>query len=168
MAANDPVTELDARFSSDGAHATPWAVGRQLLETADLYWLTTVRPDGRPHVTPLISVWVDEGLYFCTGPTERKAENLSHNKNCILMTGSNSMTEGLDVVIEGEAVATTDDATLGRIADAFESKYGSEWHFDLTDGGLESDGGKALVFRVVPAKGFGFKKGEYGQTRWLF
>ena len=168
MAANDPVTELDARFSSDGAEATPWADGRRQLETAELYWLTTVRPDGRPHVTPLISVWVDEGLYFCTGPTERKAENLSHNKNCIIMTGSNSMAEGLDVVIEGAAVATTDNATLHRIADAYESKYGSEWHFDLTDGGLMGDGGKALVFKVVPAKGFGFKKGEYGQTRWLF
>ena len=135
---------------------------------AELYWLTTVRPDGRPHVTPLISVWVDEGIYFCTGPTERKAENLSHNQNCIIMTGSNSMTEGLDVVIEGEAVATTDNAMLQRIAHAFESKYGSEWHFDLTDGGLLGDGGKALVFRVVPTKGFGFKKGEFGQTRWLF
>jgi hypothetical protein len=34
-----------------------------------------VRADGRPHVTPLISVLVDGALHFCTGATEQKAKN---------------------------------------------------------------------------------------------
>ena len=169
MAANEPVTELDARFSSAGATATAWTEGRQRLAAAELYWLSTVRPDGKPHVTPVLSVWLDDALYFCTGPTERKAKNLKHNKHCILTTGNNSLNEGLDLVIEGEAVDVTDNATLQRIADVYESKYGRDWRFDLSDGALVGEGGnQALVFEVAPLTGFGFGKGEFRQTRWRF
>jgi predicted pyridoxine 5'-phosphate oxidase superfamily flavin-nucleotide-binding protein len=73
----EPIAELDARFSSEGATPTQWTEARQLLEAAEVFWVSTVRPDGRPHVTPLIAVWLDEALYFCTGPTERKNKNLA-------------------------------------------------------------------------------------------
>ena len=73
MVEREPVTELGA-FSSDGAVATEWAKALVDLQDAEVYWLSTVRPDGRPHVTPLLGVWLDGGLYFCTGPAERKAE----------------------------------------------------------------------------------------------
>jgi nitroimidazol reductase NimA-like FMN-containing flavoprotein (pyridoxamine 5'-phosphate oxidase superfamily) len=52
-------------------------VARKRLEDADLAWLTTVRPDDRPHVTPLVFVWFDDAAYFTTGPSERKAKNLA-------------------------------------------------------------------------------------------
>lgn len=51
--ANEPETELDQRFSSTDATATSWADGRERVEKAELFWISTVRPDGRPHVTPL-------------------------------------------------------------------------------------------------------------------
>ena len=51
----DPTAEIDSRFSDPDAGATPWAEVASTLEGAELYWLTTVRADGRPHVTPLIS-----------------------------------------------------------------------------------------------------------------
>jgi hypothetical protein len=35
-------------------------------QPAEVHWLSTVRPDGRPHVAPLIAVWVDDALVFCT------------------------------------------------------------------------------------------------------
>jgi hypothetical protein len=41
------------------------------------FWLSTARPDGRPHVTPFIAVWLDEALWFCTGADELKAKNLA-------------------------------------------------------------------------------------------
>ena len=166
--ANEPETTLDGRFSSPDASATPWAEGLARLEEAELFWVSTVRPDGRPHVTPLISVWLDGAAYFCTGPDERKARNLAQNPSCILTTGCNLLGEGLDVVIEGEAVRIGDDAKLLRIAEAYESKYGSEWHFDVRDGAFRHDASEALVFEVAPATAFGFRKGEYSQTRWRF
>jgi hypothetical protein len=169
MGTNGPETTLDGRFSSPDAIPTPWADGRQRIEAAELFWLSTVRPDGRPHVTPLISVWVDGAAYFCTGGDERKAKNLAENASCILTTGSNELGEGLDVVIEGEALRIDDDAKLARIAAAYEAKYGSEWHFDVRDGAFHhGDGGEALVFEVAPVTAFGFGKGTYSQTRWRF
>jgi general stress protein 26 len=163
-----PVAELDKRYSSDGAPPTEWAEASRRLEEAMLYWLSTVRPDGRPHVTPLLSVWLDGALYFCTGPSERKAKNLAQNSHCILTTGSNSLDEGLDLVVEGDAVKVSDDNKLRPVATAYESKYGSDWHFDVRDGAFYGDGGEALVYEVAPTTAFGFRKGQYSQTRWRF
>jgi nitroimidazol reductase NimA-like FMN-containing flavoprotein (pyridoxamine 5'-phosphate oxidase superfamily) len=136
-----------------------------------VYWLSTVRPDGRPHVTPLLGVWLDGGLYFCTGPDERKAKNLSENLHCALTTGHNSL-DGLDLVIEGTAEGLSDPAELGRIADAYESKYGP--HFAAPNGTWSGLGdairrAEVLVYRVAPVTGFGFGKGaQFSQTRWGF
>lgn len=54
----NPVTTLDPRFSDPGAVATDWDETRRALEAAQLFWITTVRRDGRPHVTPLVAVWI--------------------------------------------------------------------------------------------------------------
>jgi hypothetical protein len=67
----DPTAEIDRRFSDPDAGATPWSEAASALEGAELYWLTTLRVDGRPHVTPLIGVWHDEAVHFCTGPREQ-------------------------------------------------------------------------------------------------
>jgi general stress protein 26 len=67
-----------------------------------LFWITTVRVDGRSHVTPLVAVWLDEAIYFATGADEQKAVNLRNNQNVILTTGCNDWEQGLDVVVEGE------------------------------------------------------------------
>lgn len=168
MAAKEPVTELLQQFSSEGATPTSWADACRVLDEAEVYWLSTVRPDGRPHVTPLLSVWLDDALFFCTGAGERKARNLAENAHCILTTGCNALNQGLDLVVEGKAVRVSDDARLRRLADTYESKYGSDWHFDVRDGAFHAEGGEALVFEVAPSKAFGFAKGEYSQTRWEF
>ena len=169
MPGTHPVAELDARFSSEGATATAWDEARERFAGAEIYWITTVRQDGRPHVTPLLSVWLDEAAYICTGPEEQKAKNLARNPHCILMTGCNALGEGLDIVIEGEAVRVRDHARLVRAADAYESKYGSEWRFTVSGDAFAHDGGQALVFEIAPAKAFGFGKGEeFSQTRWRF
>jgi hypothetical protein len=161
-------TTLDRRFSSDSAFATPWETGREALAQAEIYWLTTVRPDGRPHVTPLIAIWQDEAMHFCTGPEEQKAKNIIQNAHCIMTTGCNRLGEGLDLVVEGDATLVSDEARLQRLADAYQAKYG--WHFDVRDGAFSNDaGGRALVYAIVPQTVFGFGKGEpYSQTRWRF
>ncbi|GGT25706.1 pyridoxamine 5'-phosphate oxidase family protein [Streptomyces purpureus] len=164
-----PTTELDPRYSDDKAAPTPWSDAVARLRAAEVFWLTTVRPDGRPHVTPLIAVWWDGSLHFCTGADERKARNLAHNREVVLTTGTNSLGEGFDVVVEGEAVRVTDEARLSELAAAYEEKYGPDWHFDVRDGAFQGDGHQALVFAVAPRTAFGFAKGEpYGQTRWRF
>src|SRR5215211_6953216 len=88
-----PTSKLDPRFSDPAANATPWSDVAAALEHAELYWLTTVRADGRPHVTPLVGVVHDGAAHFCTG-----------------------LGSGLDVVVEGTAVRVTDRDVLQAFA----------------------------------------------------
>jgi hypothetical protein len=169
MGVKEPVTELHPQFSSPGASPTSWAEGRQRLETAEVYWLTTVRPDGRPHVTPLVAVWLEGVVYFCTGPHERKAKNLAHNSHCVITTGCNTFAHGLDLVVEGEAVRVGDEIRLQQVADKYAEKYDPPFNFTVRDGAFYGQGGKALVYELIPSKAFGFGKGEsFSQTRWSF
>ncbi|MBC9712408.1 pyridoxamine 5'-phosphate oxidase family protein [Streptomyces sp. TRM66268-LWL] len=164
-----PRTELDARYSDESAVAVEWAQAEALLVESELFWISTVRPDGRPHVTPLPAVWRDGKLHFCTGAEERKALNLAANPHLVLTTGTNTWNKGFDVVVEGAAVRVTEDARLRTLAAAWECKYGSFWHFEVRDGCFEHGPGKALVFEVAPRTVFGFGKGEpFSQTRWKF
>ncbi|MGW7430957.1 pyridoxamine 5'-phosphate oxidase family protein [Streptomyces sp. NPDC054861] len=162
-------TTLDPRFSDPRAEAADWSRALDRLTAAEVFWLTTVRPDGRPHVTPLIAVWSEDALHFCTGPQERKARNLADRREVVLTTGTSALVEGFDLVVEGEAVQVTDEARLRALADAYVDKYGSDWRFDVRDGTFVGDGGPALVFAVAPRTVFGFAKGgPFGQTRWRF
>ena len=77
MRVAQPTAEVDTRFSSEGAAPAKWADVSDRLQRAEIFWISTVRSDGRPHVTPLISVYLGDALYFCTGPDERKARNLA-------------------------------------------------------------------------------------------
>lgn len=165
-----PTTELDARYSSEGATARSWAEVAALLGAAPLYWLSTVRPDGRPHVTPLIGIWSQGALHFCTGPAERKAGNLAANPEVVLTTGVNALDSGVDVMVEGRADRVTDHGRLTVLAREWEAKYGADWHFDVADGGfVQPEAGHAHVFAVYPRTVFGFGKGEpYSQTRYRF
>jgi len=166
---NEPVAQLDVRFSDPDAHSTPWVTVKGELEAAQLSWITTVRTDGRPHVTPLVAVWVDETLHFCTGPEEQKARNLAGNPAVVVSTGCNRWDHGLDVVVEGEAERITDHATLGRLAGAWAATWDGRWKYRVTDEGfaLPDGGGRVLVFAVRATKIIAFAKGAFSQTRYL-
>ncbi|UUU34411.1 pyridoxamine 5'-phosphate oxidase family protein [Streptomyces sp. CA-210063] len=164
-----PQTRLDPRYSDPSAAAIPWPEAEARLSAAELFWISTVRPDGRPHVTPLPTVWSEGALHFCTGPKERKAKNLAENPAVVLTTGTNTWDKGYDLVVEGEAVRVADDGRLRELAAAWEAKYGSFWHFDVREGYFHHGAGRALVFAVAPGTVFGFGKGEpFSQTRWRF
>jgi nitroimidazol reductase NimA-like FMN-containing flavoprotein (pyridoxamine 5'-phosphate oxidase superfamily) len=120
---NEPATKLDTRFSDRDAVATEWQETRRHFEAAELFWISTVRADGRPHVTPLVAVWLDGAVHFCTGATEQKALNLSRNPHVILTTGCDQWDRGIDVVVEGDAVQVTDNNVLERLADAWTRKW---------------------------------------------
>ncbi|MFD8793059.1 pyridoxamine 5'-phosphate oxidase family protein [Streptomyces vinaceus] len=154
-------TELDARYSSalnprPGAAdvtATDWAEALRQLAGAEIFWASTVRADGRLHVTPVIAAWHDGALYFSTGPDEQKAKNLAHDGHCALTTGGNSLTGGFDLVIEGTARPVSDPAALEEVITAYETKYGP--HMTSTEGTFHGMGdairkGDAVVFELPP------------------
>jgi Pyridoxamine 5'-phosphate oxidase len=162
----DPAAHIDPRFSDPDAGPTPWSDTENVLRHAELYWLTTVRADARPHVTPLIGVFEDGAVHFCTGLREQKARNLEHHPQVALTTGNNTWARGLDVVVEGTAVRVVERDSLQRLADAYEAKYGSVWHFDVGDGVFGAGEDAAVVFRIEPVKVLAFAKEPHGQTTY--
>lgn len=167
MPETEPAAQLNEGFSEPGATAPPWAEVTRALSESEMFWLSTVRRDGRPHVTPLPAIWTDGRLYFCAASHEQKARNLEFNPRCVLAAGANQFRSGLDVVVEGAAVRVTDTAQLQRLAAMWKSKL--DWDFDVIDGGFRDPAGRlGLVFGVAPAKVLAFAKNPYTQTRYHF
>ncbi|HWC67241.1 MAG TPA: pyridoxamine 5'-phosphate oxidase family protein [Acidimicrobiales bacterium] len=180
--ADEPVTELDPRFSSPDATPPAWTDVVAAMQAAEIFWLSTVRRDGRPHVTPLPAMWLDGALHFCTGQGEQKANNLEHDEHCILTTGTDRFRSGMDVVVEGRAERVTDLSLLEPLAAMWREKL--DWQFEAVEGGFRdasdpsdasdpADGGGerriAMVFAVRPDKVLAFSKGEpFSQTRYRF
>ena len=163
-----PRTELDTRFSEPGAQPTSWEDTLEAIKQAEIFWISTVRTDDRPHVTPLVAVWLDDALHFSTGPDEQKARNLASNPRVALTTGANDWQSGLDVVVEGEAARLTDAQQLDRLAAAWAQKWDGRWHYEVSHDGFRHDAGTALVFAVRPAKVLAFTKGPFSHTRHRF
>jgi general stress protein 26 len=159
--------KLDKRFSETD-QAAEWSTVSEVLAGAELYWLTTVRGDGRPHVTPLVGVWANSpdkpALVFCTGSDEQKACNLDRNANVAVTTGANTWKDGLDIVVEGLIARVNGEETLKQIADSYREKYDGEWDFDNDDEVFDPAGTRAHVFRVTPTKVIAFAKSPHGQT----
>src|SRR5215469_7301064 len=109
MAEIEPIAQLNEGFSQPGAVAPPWSEVAAVLAASEMFWLSTVRRDGRPHVTPLPAIWADGRVCFCVGSREQKARNLEFSPGCILAAGANQFRSGLDVVVEGTAVRVTDN-----------------------------------------------------------
>jgi general stress protein 26 len=162
----EPTGQLVEEFSDPDATATPWSDVVRVLESSEMFWLSTVRRDGRPHVAPLPAMWLDDKLHFCTGAHEQKAKNIETNPHCVLTTGTNAFRSGLDVILEGVAERVTDNGMLARLAQMWRDKIG--WAFEVGDGVFvdPNDGGRAVVFAVTPSKILAFRKAPYSQTRY--
>ena len=181
---NEPVPQRERSLIGD-QRTTPWADARDRLanpgpEDYSHAWLVTVRPDGRPHLMPLISFWIDGGLHFIVGEGTRKGRNLASNAWCVVGT-ENRKLPSLDIIVEGRAEPLTDPEEVGRIADEFASK---NWPLEVR--GSEVHGPNAptagpppyRIYRLTPDRAFGLP-GNYGMfqvdlddlpkpTRWDF
>lgn len=136
----------------------PWAEVEGLLVEARTYWIATVRPEGQPHTAPIWGVWVDDGLTFETSGRSVKARNLDADPRCVVHVDH---TEA-GVIVEGEAVRTTDEAVVAAYVAAYGPKYGRDVQQYLSQP-------NSAVFRFTPNVGFSFRE-FLGQTatRWEF
>jgi nitroimidazol reductase NimA-like FMN-containing flavoprotein (pyridoxamine 5'-phosphate oxidase superfamily) len=130
-------------------------------------WLTTINPDGSPHVRPLGVVTRDGSWYFTSGPATRKSDNLARDPRCVVSVA----THPFDLVIEGAAERVTDAAELASVAEAFvESGWPAEVAGDaLTAEYSAPSAGPApwCVFRVEPSTLFALGTSEpFGATKF--
>ncbi|HEY0636806.1 MAG TPA: pyridoxamine 5'-phosphate oxidase family protein [Pseudonocardiaceae bacterium] len=101
-----------------------WDDVRARLAAARNYWVSTVRPDGRPHATPVWAVFVDDVLYHGGDPATRRARNLEANPYASIHLESGDEV----VILEGRTTrhteADTDAELLRRVDEAYQAKYG--------------------------------------------
>ena len=167
---NEPVPEREHSLVGD-QRTLVWDEARERLanpgpEDYSHAWLATVRPDGRPHLMPIISFWIDGALHFIVGARTRKGRNLASNAWCVVGT-ENRKLPSLDVIVEGTAEPLTDPDDVRRIADAFSSK---NWPLEVR--GTEVHGPNAptagpppyRIYRLMTDRAFGLP-GNYGMSQ---
>jgi nitroimidazol reductase NimA-like FMN-containing flavoprotein (pyridoxamine 5'-phosphate oxidase superfamily) len=140
-----------------------WADVQARLVAATMYWLATVRPDGRPHVVPRWGVWLDGRFWYDGAPTTVHALNLAANPACAL-----NLESGTEVVIvEGEShPARAPAETLGaRICEAF-AKYHASGYRPGADAWAGEDGGGLRV--LTPRRALAWFAFPTDATRFRF
>lgn len=169
MAATNPVAETS--IDRYGGPVIPWATAAKGLDegVSRTFWLSTARPDGRPHLMPVGGLWLDGRVHFCTGADTRKGRNIAHNAACVLATS----TPGMDIVIEGTAELVSDEARLRHLAEV----YGSNgWGPSVRDGAFYAEFAAPsagpppwFVYEVVPVTAFGLSTADpITAMRWRF
>lgn len=169
--AGPPRTEPDPRYGEPDVQAVAWTDALSRLANAHVYWIATMRPGAGPHITPVIGVVSDDVFHFTTGAGEQKELNLQADRHCTVLTGTNQIDAGTDVVVEGIAERVTDGAELARLADAWADKYGADWRFEVGDGVFHhahSPAHDVPVFAVRPARAYAFGRGPASHTRYRF
>jgi PPOX class probable F420-dependent enzyme len=94
----------------------------RFLETEPVIWLSSIRPDGAPHLVPTWFVWDGETIVIRSKPHARKVRNLVHEPRAMLALGDAE--DDFDVgLLEARAEVLGDDRALALPA-AFVAKYG--------------------------------------------
>lgn len=89
-----------------------------------IIWLSSVRPDGRPHLVPVWFLWDGKNILIFSQPNTQKIRNLRQNTNVILALDDTK--DGEDVVmLEGKAEFLNDPAVNPTLP-AYAAKYDSE------------------------------------------
>jgi nitroimidazol reductase NimA-like FMN-containing flavoprotein (pyridoxamine 5'-phosphate oxidase superfamily) len=150
----------------------PWDEARRRLAESQVYWLATTTPEGRPHVRPVLGVWIRGGWHTSSSPGARKARNLTTDDRCSVSLS----VDDVDIVLEGTATKVVDPSHLQEAADAYRSKYG--WPAVVEDGAFDAPYGAPTagpppyeVYQVTPAVVYGFGTDEEHaprSTRWVF
>ena len=97
----------------------PWSKIDHFLRAFRSIWLSTTRPDGRPHVVPVWYIWDGRNVYFISERRLQKSKNLALQPWSVVHAG-----DGDDVIIiEGPAEIVTDRGELEKIDAAYRAKY---------------------------------------------
>ena len=134
----------------------PWKWAEQRLVQSHNYWITTVRPDGRPHTMVVWGLWLANAFYFSTGRESQKSHNLQSNPKCIVCNERAHEA----VIVEGVAREVREAALRKRFFRLYERKY----DFDMS--GFQQE----PIWAVDPEKVFGLdeKLSLNRATRWQF
>lgn len=146
-----------------------WSWVERKLITSGSYWLATTKPHGGgPHTRPVWGVYYDETIWFSTGRSSIKGQNLAVDPRCILHIESADDV----VIVDGvaELVAPWEDVFAGDHSRAVLRRYMAKYVMtenELSPQGELSDAG---LYRVWPKAVNAWLEGAYPttQSRWSF
>lgn len=136
-----------------------WQWVRDEMLKSRNYWICTTRADGRPHAAPVWGVAMDDIVYFGTGKSSVKAQNIARNPEIVLHLESGDNC----VIVEGRVEVTTDMAIAEKLSPLYGAKYKpfAPSAQELVDGGL---------FYVQPSLVMAWKESDFPNTatKWVF
>ena len=150
-----------SKSAEDTSSLKPWSWALERLAKSHNYWISTTRPDRRPHLMIVWGIWWQNAFWFSTGPRTRKAKNIAALPQVVI--GTEDAEEA--IILEGTAEEITDRSVWKQLAKIYNAKYGGDVEPML----MASDG---CVFRVQPQ--VAFAQDEHAEnfadavTRWHF
>lgn len=115
----------DGYLSADNLESyVPWSHVQERVGEALHYWISTTRPDGRPHATPVWGMWLNDTFYFDGSPETTRGRNIAANPAIsVHLESANDV-----VIIEGEAhqLMTPPLELRERLSAAYSAKYASQ------------------------------------------
>jgi Pyridoxamine 5'-phosphate oxidase len=173
------MTITERNLDGYGAPTIEWASVKAVLDSQltqapatggpqrHTMWLTTINPDGSPHVMPVGVVHHGGSWYFTSGPATRKTRNLSRDARCVVSVA----TDPFDLVVEGAAERVTDTGELTSVAETYAQ---DGWPAEVAGDALTAEfsapsAGPApwYLYRVKPSTVFALGTSEpYGATKF--
>lgn len=115
--------------------------GVLMLREASAVWLTTLRPDGSPHTTPVWFVYENERVWIATGERNAKVANVAGDgRVSVAVDGAASN----PLVGEGRVVVHDVDNAPAFVLDQLAGKYDG---WDVRDEAV--DGRRVLLELVI-------------------
>lgn len=149
-----PKTQSEYGIPENKEGMLSWEFVAETMAGDQTYWVTTTRPDGRPHARPVWGVWVDGRFHCGGGEGTRWVRNLAASPAITVHRESGTEV----VIIEGTAEKLTEESAsaerLERIDAAYEAKY------DMPHG--------TPVFAVHPTTVLAWTDYPEDATRWEF
>ena len=135
-------------------------VAAQLTESRH-YWLSSVRPNGKPHIVPRWAVYVDGKIYYDGSPETRHARNIETNPNICVNLESGSEV----IMLEGTSRAADKPSPelAKRLSTEYKRKYKELEYAPEPD---SWDGGGLFVF--IPRHCIAWTKFNENPTKFVF
>jgi pyridoxamine 5'-phosphate oxidase-like protein len=154
------IAEVIASDAGAGPRAVPidWEETVRLFAAERSYWVATTGDEGRPHLRPMLAVYLGERVYSTTSPAARKGRDLARRPRAALA----ARTPAIDIVIEGPVTWIEDRQMLERIGQAYRDKY--DWPVTVTaDGAFDAPYGAPTagpppyrVYELTPSVAYAF------------
>jgi Pyridoxamine 5'-phosphate oxidase len=154
---DEPVAEVIATGADSDTLPIAWDEATGLFAAERWYWISTTGDESRPHLRPVIAVYIDHRVFSTTSSLARKARDLISRP----MLAIAARAPAIDIVIEGKISWVDDIERLQRVADAYQEKYG--WpvtvaadSFDAPYGAPTAGNAPYRVYELTPTAAYAF------------